>query len=401
MLEPIAPAVARAVLEASGRTGSPLLKVLVMLDRMFSIEAPDAPSLKMTGAIVNLDDSAARAHGTRFLSASGTGLTTEDAMLSCLGEAVEAISQFERTGDVTVHPAAHCVTSGWIAQAMASATRPGDWVRAVNAASGGPAAIPADICLRREPARRCFTPVGALSAGVAAGATLDDAAERALLELIERDALALWWLGGRLPRAIAPGDPLTAPSQSLIRHLRAGIQSRVTTLLELTTDLAVPVIAACSHDSSGFALACGVAARGDRQSAAAAAIREMMQMEVAPYVARRKRAESGDHALNDADRRHIERHALHVPSCALFKVRRPLARTTAIGSTGNIVRHLGRLGAETFRVDLTRPDMGVPVVRAVAPDLQPFDRGVKTARLLREVAASGGGVVHHRGILPV
>ena len=72
------------------------------------------------------------------------------------------------------------------------------WCRATRLTDGGEVWLPADICLRRPPAQRDFTPPFPLSIGSAAGPSRDAAALHGLLELIERDATSLWWRGGRL-----------------------------------------------------------------------------------------------------------------------------------------------------------------------------------------------------------
>ena len=63
-------------------------------------------------------------------------------------------------------------------------------------ATGSDVLVPADWCVRRAPRRMGLQPPWILGSGVAAGPDWDWAASRALLELIERDAVALWWLGG-------------------------------------------------------------------------------------------------------------------------------------------------------------------------------------------------------------
>jgi hypothetical protein len=42
----------------------------------------------------------------------------------------------------------------------------------------------------------------------------------------------------------------------------------------------------------------------------------------------------------------------------------------------------------------------VPVIRALAPGLQPFSERVMTPRLAEVTARTGGGAVHHHGVMP-
>ena len=78
----------------------------------------------------------------------------------------------------------------------------------------------------QTPARRDFAPPLRLSSGCAAGPTEDAAALRAMLELIERDAAALWWRGGRRGRAIASDSDTGRAAETLLRQLRPGRQDR-------------------------------------------------------------------------------------------------------------------------------------------------------------------------------
>src|SRR5207237_935432 len=121
-------------------------------------------------------------------------------------------------------------------------TPPLDWIDAREVGSGRVVALPADLCLRRAPECRRIEPVGPLSTGVAAGPDFAFAAVRGGLELCERDAAALWWLGGRLPRAFPLEHPASVAGTKLIGALRQDRTDRQTLLLDLTTDLEVPVI---------------------------------------------------------------------------------------------------------------------------------------------------------------
>jgi ribosomal protein S12 methylthiotransferase accessory factor len=55
-------------------------------------------------------------------------------------------------------------------------------------------------------------------------------------------------------------------------------------------------------------------------------------------------------------------------------------------------------GIAVFRIDLTRPQFGVPVARVLAPALQLEPCDVVGARLAQAVAQTGGGALHHGGV---
>src|SRR5262249_21896023 len=82
------------------------------------------------------------------------------------------------------------------------------------------------------------------SNGCAAGVTAAEAIAHGLLELIERDAAALWWY----TRSRRPAVDLDAFGPPLVERLRALFRAAGRTFwaLDLTTDLGVPVFAALS-----------------------------------------------------------------------------------------------------------------------------------------------------------
>jgi ribosomal protein S12 methylthiotransferase accessory factor len=359
------------------------------LTRVFSIASPFAPGLHCIGGelTIDADPTATTAAATR-LSVTGNGETLAAALVSCLGEAAEYLSQFERPGDVAAVVAARdqtkLVSDGWIAHAVLRADRTIDCVNASDAITGEIALLPADLCLRRPNVRRVVEPVSALSSGAAAGPNFQTAALRAVLELCERDAAAIWWLGGCRPKRFALEHPATKAGAELIERLRQGETARRTMLLDITTDNGVPVVAAVSLDRDGRGMACGLSSRLTASDAARAAVLEMCQMEMAAPIAEAKRAEGGDAALNEADRRHLRRAKFAAADCALLhpRVMSPHAASlpaVAVGLKG-LAGHLQNRGIRLFLVDHTRPDIGVAVARAVSPDLQPFSAAVSTRR---------------------
>ena len=358
------------------------------LTRVFSIASPFAPGLHCIGGEIAIDADPTAASGVARLSVAGNGETLEAALVSCLGEAADFLSQFERPGDIGAGVArgdrTNFVTDGWIAEAMSHADRTIDWINASDASTGGIALLPADLCLRRPQTRRVIEPVGALSSGAAAGPSFETAALRAVLELCERDAAAMWWLGGCRPKRFALEHPATKTGAELIERLRQGEAARRTMLLDITTDTGIPVVAAVSVDHDGRGMACGLASRLTASDAARAAVLEMCQMEMAAPVAEAKRAEGGDAVLNEADRRHLRRATFAAADCELLHPRDTSRHATsgpaaALGLKG-LTGHLRDRGIRLFLVDHTRQDIGVAVARAVSPDLQPFSAAVSTKR---------------------
>lgn len=121
------------------------------------------------------------------------------------------------------------------------------------------------------------------STGCAAGADRDSALASALWECVERDAVALWWHGGLRAAPLAL-DLIDAHQPRLYWWLHQ--RARGTMLLNLTTDIGLPVVAAVSSDDGGRVVATGTAARPLLEDAALAAVTEMVQTEVGMELAR-------------------------------------------------------------------------------------------------------------------
>jgi len=85
-------------------------------------------------------------------------------------------------------------------------------------------------------------------------------------------------------------------AQALLSRLRRNLSTRRTWLLDITTDIAVPCVAAVSCRADGFGVAFGLAARPTLAAAARSAILEMCQIELAYAVIEAKCRERGEAA---------------------------------------------------------------------------------------------------------
>jgi len=89
------------------------------LTRIFSIASPFSPGLHCVGGEIAIDADPIAASGATRLSVAGNGETLAAALVSCLGEAADFLSQFERPGDIEAGMAGsdrtNFVADGWIA----------------------------------------------------------------------------------------------------------------------------------------------------------------------------------------------------------------------------------------------------------------------------------------------
>jgi ribosomal protein S12 methylthiotransferase accessory factor len=347
-------------------------------------------------------------------SLAGSGELLVDALASCVAEGVERLSQIEQPGDVVAKrsgleaahqamPAARKLAEGLVA---ARPLPPGTLVSMVRGRALGShreVLLPANWCLRTQPQGPLAIPGAALSTGCAAGPSFEAAAARALLELVERDAASLWWIGGQHPRPLAENAAAMAEAVRLLGALRED-RERASWLLDITTDLEIPSVAAVSVEGDGRGLSCGLAARLTFEQAVRAAILEMCQMELALPIVEAKRRQRGEAALNEVDRRHLSRAAIDTGACELLQPsgapRRHNGRQTGdVGEELAVLRAIFTgCGIEPVLVDLTRPEFGIPVVCARAPQLQLMPCDWATARLQRMREATGGGERWTRGV---
>jgi ribosomal protein S12 methylthiotransferase accessory factor len=385
-----------------------LLAAAAKLKRLFQLSAPEAPGLVFFGGEADPCLVGWRGTGHAPISLAGGGLSPAEAFESCVGEGVEYLSQFEAEADVIRRETLKSVDFGgelgtFVANVLdhvrIRSDQPIAWVKAKSLRDGTGAWLPADICLRRSGELRDFVAPFKLSTGCGAGASTEDAVLHGLCELIERDAVSLWWRGGLRGGVIDSNSGAGRAAAELLATLRAGSTRRSSWVIDISTDLAVPCVAAISVGAEGRGFACGHAARPTRAAAMRSAILEMCQMELGQAVIAAKLREGGEGALNAADRTHLRRANLIDASCLLLHPTRLLpAEEGGALTLAAMVARLGSMGIEPFVVELTRPQFGIPVVRVVAPQLQLEPSPIMTKRLSGIIEQTGGADAHTGGI---
>jgi len=383
-----------------------LLRAAAGMTRLFQLQSISAPGLRVFGAEI---DPAAQKGATwdgPTASVSGTGTSTSQAFEACIGEAVELLSQYALHSDephwLRADPASVGATDA-LRAVLAPLAPDCDWLPATRLTDGAPTFVPVDLCLRRPESRRDFVAPYPLSIGCAAGPTASAATLHALLELIERDAAALWWRGGVRGHALsveAMGD-----AAALLGTLRHGHAARRTWLLDITGDLPVPCVAAVSCRADGVWFAAGLAARTTMQAAACAAILELCQMELGGQVAAAKQREAGDTALNPRDHAHLRRQAgFSVAACQALHPLPPRASAATIDAAdpgdavSALVDRLAAQGLVPVAVDLTRPFLAIPVIRVICPGLEQEPSLHIGSRLAAQIARTGGAGAYTNGV---
>jgi ribosomal protein S12 methylthiotransferase accessory factor len=159
-------------------------------------------------------------------------------------------------------------------------------------------------------------------------------------------------------------------------------------LLDLTTDLGIPVYAAVSAARDGNAVAIGAAAHFDANRAAIAALTEMAQIEFSLEMRQTLGAGGSDAFGSWLDTVTFDSAPHLVPRRGS---RHGLPDSGAAGpaTVENCLDICRGANMRFLTVDLTRPAVGVPVVRVMVPGLRPTRARFAPGRLFDAPAKAG------------
>lgn len=222
--------------------------------------------------------------------------------------------------------------------------------------------------------------ISADSNGCAAGNTLEEAILQGFLELVERDAYAIWWYN-RLHRTEIDLEKI---GDSHIRDLLAqfAAMGRRVWALDVTTDLGIPVVAAVANwtEDSREHIELAAGAHFEPRIAALRAMTELNQFMAIDSMRRRP----GDQTEHDSLPLPVRKHAYVLPhgrssmGGARFAKFSKLDRRQQVLACVKLVK---RFGLDFLVLDQTRPDIEVPVVRVIVPGLRHFYRRFGPGRL--------------------
>ena len=217
--------------------------------------------------------------------------------------------------------------------------------------------------------------------GCAAGNTLEEAVVQGFLELVERDACAIWWYN-RLRRGEIDIDRLGDGYVSDMRA-RYAAMGRSLWVLDVTSDFGIPVVVAVLHwkDDLRERTVFAAGAHFDLRTATLQAATELNQILAVGETTRRSALPPGDDA---GDALPLRRNAYQLPDGKAPICRAMAARFSALDRREQVlacVKLARRRGFDVLVLDQTRPDLGVPVVRVIVPGLRPFRRRFGPGRL--------------------
>lgn len=333
--------------------------------------------------------------------AGGKGLSPTQARVSCLAEAVERyacgwtgteprrLATFAELGDEAVHPAsmlgfseaqyASRETHNKSADAMHlvperfDESKAIEWSPAWSLTHDAPRWIPARYGYfnYQAPGIEGDHPFAlGDSNGCASGGTREEAILQGMLELIERDAIAIWWYN----RLSMPAADLSGVDSRFLEAMHRYQEEHDLHLevLDLTSNLGIPVMTAVSsRKRDGGAITLGFGAHLDPTVAATRALTELNQL--LPF---NEANEMGGEttqfqaALDWYETAKLDAH----PYLRVSRDATPARLAAGIGDVTSIdgavkfcVDRLNALGHELIVLDFDRKDVPLSCVRTIAP----------------------------------
>lgn len=342
----------------------------------------------------------------------GKGLTPGEAMIAAAGEALErySASRYEGAnlvratldslaGDV-LDPRRLCLydASQYRQRGFPfvrfQPRRPIDWVRGRWLDTHMAVWVPALLAYLDYDANPRELFCQATSNGLAAGAGFEDAAFRAVLELVERDACMITWLAQRPARRLLLDDTVEeVVHETIRRRRRSGIDVQ---LFLVDVGLSIPTVV-CLGLGDGKrwpAVTMDAAAHVSIRTAIRKAV--VGGVLTASYVRKLSRGRAiprrpkdvrtpGDHALYyaPASRARVLDFIRYGNEPAIRLSDLPEADPREI-SLGSCIKRLAANGVRVAAVDVTSADIATGpfrVVRTLAPGMQPVDFGFAFRRL--------------------
>jgi ribosomal protein S12 methylthiotransferase accessory factor len=235
----------------------------------------------------------------------------------------------------------------------------------------------------------CENRLSADSNGCAAGNTVEEAILQGFLELVERDAYAIWWYN-KLQRPQVDLDEL---GDSYVRDLRAAFAAmgRNVWALDVTNDIGVPVVVAVAHWKEGDEEFIEVAAGAhfDLRIATLRAMTELNQFLAIERLRGRRGPVEGEESGDPVP---LREHPYMRPHGKASFEHSPFADFVTLDRREQVracVDHMARKGFDFLVLDQTRPDVEVPVVRVIVPGLRHFYRRFGPGRLYDVPVALG------------
>ena len=346
----------------------------------------------------------------RHLTNSGKGTTDAAAKASALGEAVERysaffqgnepriVSTYRELGNCAIHPyallnfseAQYRDRSDWNASAQrAAGEKPAvhrrchvpkpfseetriEWTPVWSLTRQEFRYVPTAYCYFGYPQNREIAFCESDSNGNAAGNSIEEAILQGFLELVERDAVAIWWYN-KVQRPALEIDFVNEPFFGRLKEFYR-LHGGEFWVLDLTNDLEIPVFAALgrSFRSNQEKLSFGFGAHLEARTAIFRALTEMSQTQ--PYLLSGKEERENPMFREWWKRITTKSLPFLLPDRTLTQ--KKISEYPGISSedlreeVNFCVETARKYNLETLVLDQTQPDIAMPVVKVMVPGLR-------------------------------
>jgi oxazoline/thiazoline synthase len=383
---------------------SPLTGVVSRLERM-DADVPLNTNFfalhNFSGPAMTVDQLRAGLSGGSF----GKGSTAEQGEASALMEAIERYSgifqgdEVRRLGRFTDFPSGEAILPNDVQHfSDAQLQQPPAWAasheHAVPAAFDPSAEIEWSPVWSLRDRRFRYLPTSLLyffysgpghlpsdTNGCAAGNTREEAIVQGFLELVERDAYAIWWYN----RVRRPTVDLSRFSDYYVSDLQTQLAEagRRLWVLDVTNDLGIPTFVAMAHwtDAGRESMEFGSGAHFDSRIALLRALTELNQFLSIGVMGGGKSDKS---TLDGTTPLRLEDHPYLTPSGDSLLPSDLGAQFSRLDTREQVlacVDIVNRARLDFLVLDYTRPDIEVPVVRVTVPGLRHFYRRFAPGRL--------------------
>ena len=208
--------------------------------------------------------------------------------------------------------------------------------------------------------------------GLASGNTIEEATFHALMEVVERDAWSLVEATRNTgPRVEGITDGLAA--DLLAKFAAAGVE---VTLKDITSDIGVPTVAAVADDvvlKDPALLTIGMGSHTSAGIAVLRALTEVAQSRLTQIHGAREDTDTADvrRKIGYERTKRLNRHWFADGDAVEFAAMPSFDTDDFLTDIHHVTDRLGAAGlSRVIVVDLTRPEIGVPVVRVIVPGLE-------------------------------
>ena len=311
---------------------------------------------------------------------NGKGATPIEAEVSAVMEGIERYSgemgdretfvgrySEVSAGEAALNPA------DLILPPLVPADIPVPWVRGYDIVQDEEVLVPAHAVFHPLPVT-CGRLFRTNTNGLASGNTLEEATFHALMEVVERDAWSLVEVTRNTgPRIEGITDGLAA--DLLAKFAAAGVE---VTLKDITSDIGIPTVAAVADDvvlKDPALLTIGMGSHTNAGIAVLRALTEVAQSRLTQIHGAREDTDTADvRKMIGYDRtKRLNRHWFAESDTVEFAAMPSLDSDDFLTDINHVTDRLNAAGlSRVVVVDLTRPEIGIPVVRVVVPGLEMY-----------------------------